>query len=112
LEEFEDEIEQNKDMRKNFNLYKNTEGLRAKESKKKAKEMVRLDEIKENTQEDEANIKDDDWETDDEDEMEVNPEMVQLEELMADMKLDEKTDEDNDRAIDDLLREMENVKVK
>ena len=76
--------------------------------------MVKPDEIKEGDEapKRDTDAVDDEWETDDEEEIEVNPEMVQLEELMADMQLDEKTEQDNDRAIDDLLREMDKVKVK
>lgn len=114
LEEFQEEIEQHKDMRKNINLYRNEEVIKAKLTKQQRKEerMSKLTAVKklEEKKEEEV-VAEEEWVTDSEEGWEDNKEMVRLEELMADMKLNE-DENGNEKAIDDLLRDMENVKVK
>lgn len=109
LEEFEAELEQNKDYRKNVNLYRDDDAIKAKEARKNKKEAQK------NGMKDEKeapkNEEDEEWVTDSEDYADENPEMIQLEELLNDMRLDEKNEEDLDRDIEDLLGDMDKIKV-
>lgn len=108
-EEFEEEIEQNKGLRKHINLYRNEENIAVKEKKKQAKakrdeEPEKAAEIKDE--------KDNEWETDSEDDFDQNnPEIVQLGELLADLALDEKDDADLDGDIEGLLDDLDKVRV-
>lgn len=119
MEEFQEEIEQSKALRKQINLYRDDDAIKAKE-KKKAKKLERQakKEAGQNIQkkageEEMKNEGEEDWESVSDEESEVDDnEMVQLGELMADMKLDNQNPEDNDRQLDDLLRGIEKVKVK
>jgi len=110
LEEFEAELEQNKEYRKNVNLYRDDTAIKAKEDRKKKREAQKngIQEEKEvpKNQED-----DEEWVTDSEDYADENPEMIQLGELLNDMRLDEKNEEDLDRDIEDLLGDMDKIKV-
>jgi len=104
------EIEQNKEYRKNINLYRDEEAIKLRELKKRKKETQKNKVI----QDDERDkIKDEDeWETDSEDYENENPEMVQLEDLLAGLNLDEKNEEDLDKDVEDLLADMDNFKMK
>jgi len=75
------------------------------QEKKKEEEMM-------DEQEEKAKEEDDDWETDSEDYYNENPEMVQLGELLQGMNLNEKDEDDLNREVEDLLCDMERVKVK
>lgn len=104
LEEFEEELEQSKALRKHVNLYRDEEGIK----EKLAKAQKRLEAKKGDPEQIIENDDESDWE---DDLGENNAEMIQLEELMGELVLEEKTDADHERAIDDLLREVEKVRV-
>jgi len=114
LEEFEEEIEQDKYMRKHINLYRDEEAIKARDQrrakKQEQKEKPKDDDMKDENQNKEGD--DSDWETDSEDYTEQNKEMVHLEELFNDMALADKDDEALDDEIDQLLGDMENIKIK
>jgi len=109
MEEFEAELEQNKEYRKNVNLYRDDEAIQAKENKKKNKDAKKNGIHDE--KEEPKNEEDEDWVTDSEDYADENPEMIQIAELLNDMRLDEKNEEDLDRDIEDLLDDMDKIKV-
>ena len=109
LEEFEAELEQNKDYRKNVNLYRNDDAIKAKEARKKKKDAHKNGMQDENPEP--KKEEDDEWVTDSEDYADENPEMIQLEELLNDMRLEEKNEDDLDRDIEDLLGDMDKIKV-
>lgn len=110
MEEFEMEIEQNKEYRKNINLYRDEDAIKLREIKNRKKE-TRKNKVVEDDQRDK--IKDEDeWETDSEDYEKENPEMVQIEDLLAGLNLDEKNEEDLDKDVEDLLADMDNFKMK
>jgi len=109
LEEFEAELEQNKDYRKNVNLYRNDDAIKAKEARKKKKDAHKNGMEDENQEP--KKEEDDEWVTDSEDYADENPEMIQLEELLNDMRLEEKNEDDLDRDIEDLLGDMDKIKV-
>lgn len=104
------EIEQNKEYRKNINLYRDEEAIKLREIKKKKKEAKAKDEEKGKMKEEGDD--EDEWETDSEDFEKENPEMVQLEDLLEGLHLDEKNDEDLDNDIDNLLADMDKVKMR
>lgn len=109
-EEFEMEIEQNKEYRKNINLYRDEEAIKLREIKKRKKETQKNKVVEDDERD---MIKDEDeWETDSEDYEKENPEMVQIEDLLAGLNLDEKNDEDLDKDVEDLLADMDNFKMK
>lgn len=116
LEEFEDEIEQDKGLRKHINLYRDEDAIKARDARrqqkldKKAKEGDITEEKKE--KEPIKEQEDEDWETDSEDYAENNKEMVHLEELFQDMGLVEKDDEALDQDIDCMQSDMEKIKIK
>jgi len=104
LEEFEEEIEQDKTLRKHINLYRDEDAIKARDARRlqkiaqKAKEGDATEEQKKN--EEIKEVDDEDWETDSEDYADNNKEMVHLEELFQDMGLVEKDDEALDQDID------------
>lgn len=116
LEEFEEEIEQDKTLRKHINLYRDEDAIKARDARRvqklaqKAKEGDATEEQKKN--EEIKEVEDEDWETDSEDYAENNKEMVHLEELFQDMGLVEKDDEALDQDIDMMLSDMEKIKIK
>lgn len=110
-EEFEAEIEQNKEYRKNMNQYRDEEAIKAREARKKKsderKGKEQAGQIKDEKEGDDA-----DWETDSEDYELENPEMVQLGDQLQGQNLDEKNEDDQDREVEDLLADMDNIRVK
>jgi len=103
------EIEQNKEYRKNINLYRDEEAIKLREIKKKKVNEKKTDEERGKMKED---ADEDEWETDSEEYEKENPEMVQLEDLLEGLHLEEKNEEDLDQDIDMLLADMEKVKMK
>lgn len=100
LEEFEEEIEQDKYMRKHINLYRDEEAIKARDARRakkledKAKEEKMTEEKKKEAEADAE------WETDSEDYVADNKEMVHLEELFQDMGVNEKDDDELNADID------------
>jgi len=97
-----------------MNLYRDEEAIKARDQRRQKKEEQQQ-KPKEETMKDEKKAEennDSEWETDSEDYEEQNKEMVHLEELFKDMALDEKDDEALDQDIDNLINDMENIKVK
>lgn len=108
LEEFHDEIEQDKNLRRQMHLYRDEEGIKAKLAKRTQDKK-----LKENKQTmDDANDDDSDWESDPSANEIEDGEMVKLGELMADMNLQELDEKDEAKMVDDLIRDMDNVEIK
>jgi len=103
LEEFEEEIEQDKGMRKHINLYRDEDAIKARDARRQQKQAQKAKEgdmTEEKKQKETKEEDDEDWETDSEDYEENNKEMVHLEELFQDMGLVDKDDEALDQDID------------
>merc|ERR1711988_802818 len=112
LEEFEEEIEQDKYLRKHINLYRDEAAIKAKEDRRQKKQEKQNKPKEEEMKDEKKDDEDSEWETDSEEYEENNKEMVHLEELFKDMALDEKDEEASDDDIDALIGDMEAIKVK